>query len=118
MYAAIGDKPPKNSGVAKLDLSISEDDRRECIVATRMFGPGCFGGEPFFVGRQPDNPNADEDDGYLLTYTHNENSGESTFLVMDAKSPNLDVVADVRLPRRVPYGIHGLFVPQTHLNNL
>ncbi|KAL3651027.1 putative carotenoid cleavage dioxygenase 4, chloroplastic [Castilleja foliolosa] len=118
LYAAVGDPMPKVSGVVKLDVSVSNKDRRDCTVASRMFRPGCFGGEPFFVARQPDNPNADEDDGYVVTYVHNENTGESRFLVMDAKSPNLDTVAVVRLPRRVPYGFHGLFVRQSDLNKL
>lgn len=118
VYAAVGEPMPKVSGVVKLDVSVSEEDRRDCIVATRMFGPGCFAGEPFFVARQPENPNADEDDGYVVTYVHNENTGESKFLVMDAKSPNLDTVAAVRVPRRVPYGFHGLFVRETDLNKL
>nr|WQF66842.1 carotenoid cleavage dioxygenase CCD4.2 [Verbascum sinuatum] len=118
VYAAVGDPMPKVSGVVKLDVSVSEGDRRDCIVASRLFGPGCFGGEPFFVSRQPENPNADEDDGYVVTYVHNENNNESRFLVMDAKSPNLDIVAAVRLPRRVPYGFHGIFVSQKDLNKL
>ncbi|CBI29184.3 unnamed protein product, partial [Vitis vinifera] len=57
---------------------------------------------------EPDNPEAEEDDGYIVSYVHDEKSGESKFLVMDAKTPNLDIVAAVRLPRRVPYGFHGL----------
>ncbi|KAG8375215.1 hypothetical protein BUALT_Bualt10G0077200 [Buddleja alternifolia] len=118
IYAAVGDPMPKVSGVVKLDVSVSDGDRRDCIVASRLFGPGCFGGEPFFVAREPENPNADEDDGYVVTYVHNEINGESRFLVMDAKSPNLDIVAAVRLPRRVPYGFHGLFVRETDLNKL
>ncbi|KAL6549782.1 putative carotenoid cleavage dioxygenase 4, chloroplastic [Orobanche minor] len=118
VYAAVGDPMPKISGVVKLDISVSDTDRRDCIVASRLFGPGCYGGEPFFIARQPDNPNADEDDGYVVTYVHNENRGESRFLVMDAKLPNLDTVAAVRLPRRVPYGFHGLFVRQSDLNKL
>ncbi|CAA0812034.1 Probable carotenoid cleavage dioxygenase 4-chloroplastic [Striga hermonthica] len=118
VYAAVGDPMPKVSGVVKLDLSISEDDRRDCIVASRLFGPGCFGGEPFFVAWEPDNLNADEDDGYVVTYVHNEKTGESRFLVMDAKSPNLDTVAAVQLPRRVPYGFHGLFIKETDLQKL
>ncbi|KAI3468523.1 hypothetical protein Pfo_025186 [Paulownia fortunei] len=118
VYAAVGDPMPKVSGVVKLDVSVSEDDRRDCIVASRLFGPGCFAGEPFYVARQADNPNAEEDDGYVVTYVHNENTGESRFLVMDAKSPNLDIVAAVRLPRRVPYGFHGLFVRESDLNKL
>ncbi|XP_011092645.1 probable carotenoid cleavage dioxygenase 4, chloroplastic [Sesamum indicum] len=118
VYAAVGDPMPKISGVVKLDVSTSEGDRRDCIVGSRMFGAGCFGGEPFFVARQPDNPNAEEDDGYVVTYVHNENTGESRFLVMDARSPSLEIVAAVRLPRRVPYGFHGLFVRDTDLNKL
>ncbi|KAF7809532.1 putative carotenoid cleavage dioxygenase 4, chloroplastic [Senna tora] len=44
--------------------------------------------------------------------------GESKFLVMDAKSPELEVVAEVRLPRRVPYGFHGLFVRESDIMKL
>ncbi|XP_031272013.1 probable carotenoid cleavage dioxygenase 4, chloroplastic [Pistacia vera] len=116
VYAAIGDPMPKISGVVKLD--VSKGERQECIVATQMFGPGCYGGEPFFVAREPDNPDAEEEDGYVVSYVHDENAGESKFLVMDAKSPNLDIVAAVKLPRRVPYGFHGLFVRQSDLDKL
>ncbi|KAL6321396.1 hypothetical protein AAG906_016494 [Vitis piasezkii] len=48
------------------------------------------------------------DDGYIVSYVHDEKSGASRFVVMDAKSQTLDVVATVKLPRRVPYGFHGL----------
>jgi 9-cis-epoxycarotenoid dioxygenase len=118
IYAAIGDPMPKISGVVKLDLSTAESDRCDCTVATQIFGPGCYGGEPFFVAKEPNNPEAEEDDGYLITYIHDENTRESSFLVMDAKSPNLDTVAAVKLPRRVPYGFHGLFITETDLNKL
>lgn len=109
IYAAIGEPMPKIVGVVKLDLSVAQE-RRECTVASRIYGQACYGGEPFFVARDPDDPNADEDDGYLMSYVHNENTGESRFIVMDAKSPSLDIVASVTLPQRVPYGFHGLFV--------
>ncbi|KAF3507709.1 hypothetical protein F2Q69_00009116, partial [Brassica cretica] len=61
---------------------------------------------------------AEEDDGYVVTYVHDEVAGESKFLVMDAKSPELEIVAAVRLPRRVPYGFHGLFVKESDINKL
>ncbi|KAL3498018.1 hypothetical protein ACH5RR_040750 [Cinchona calisaya] len=118
VYAAVGDPMPKVSGVVKLDVSVSEGDRRDCIVASRMYGPGCYGGEPFFVAKETNNPNADEDDGYVVSYVHDENTGVSRFIVMDAKSPNLEIVAAVKLPRRVPYGFHGLFVRESDLNKL
>ncbi|KAK6251612.1 hypothetical protein SCA6_005617 [Theobroma cacao] len=116
VYSGVGEPLPKISGVVKLD--VSKGEFQECTVGSRMYGPGCYGGEPFFVARAPENPEAEEDDGYLLTYVHNENTGESRFLVMDAKSPNLDIVATVKLPQRIPYGFHGLFVKESELNKL
>lgn len=116
VYAAVGDPMPKIAGVVKLDVSNGE--HKESIVASRMYGPDCFGGEPFFVAREPENPEAEEDDGYLVSYVHDEKTGESRFLVMDAKSSELDIVAAVKLPRRVPYGFHGLFVRESDLKKL
>ncbi|CAA6674681.1 unnamed protein product [Spirodela intermedia] len=85
----------------------------DCVTASRMYGPWRFGGEPIFVPA-PDE-GEEEDDGYLVTYLHDENTGESSFLVMDARSPDLQVVAEVSLPRRVPYGFHGLFITAAEL---
>ncbi|KGN53473.1 probable carotenoid cleavage dioxygenase 4, chloroplastic [Cucumis sativus] len=119
VYAGVGDPMPKISGVVKLE--ISQEERRDCIVACRIFGPGCYGGEPFFVPREresSDETEAEEDDGYVVSYVHDENSGESRFIVMDAKSPELEIIAAVKLPRRVPYGFHGLFVKESDLNKL
>jgi 9-cis-epoxycarotenoid dioxygenase len=48
---------------------------------------------------------------------HDETSGESNFIAMDAKSLNLDIVANVKLPRRVPWGFHSLFLNQNNLSN-
>ncbi|KAI3453902.1 hypothetical protein Pfo_010565 [Paulownia fortunei] len=105
-------------GVVKLDLSLTNADGGDCTVASRLYGSGWCGGEPFFVPRESNNPAAEEDDGYLVTYVYDENTKESKFLVMDAKSPTLDIIAAVKLPRRVPIGFHGLFVSQTDLNKL
>ncbi|XP_042516151.1 probable carotenoid cleavage dioxygenase 4, chloroplastic [Macadamia integrifolia] len=115
-YLGVGEPMPKMAGVVKLDLSGWE--HQEHVVASRMYGQGCYGGEPFFVAKNPEDPNAEEDDGYMVSYVHDEILGESKFLVMDAKSPTLEIVAVVKLPRRVPYGFHGLFVRQSDLNKL
>ncbi|XP_057766718.1 probable carotenoid cleavage dioxygenase 4, chloroplastic [Salvia miltiorrhiza] len=103
-------------GVVKLDLSM--EDGGDCTVASRLYGPGCYGGEPFFVAREPNNPTAAEDDGYLVAYVHDENAKESRFVVMDAKSSTLEIVAAVKLPQRVPGGFHGLFVSESHLHKM
>ncbi|KAI7729106.1 hypothetical protein M8C21_003289, partial [Ambrosia artemisiifolia] len=124
VYAAISEKTPIKSrmmrtiGVAKLDIAASEGNKElhEYTAARRIYGDNCFGGEAFFVSRDPNDPNLEEDDGYLVSYVHDERSGESRFLVMDARSPNLDVVADVKLPQRVPYGLHGIFIKEKDMS--
>ncbi|KAL6578652.1 ccd4,nced4 [Orobanche minor] len=115
VYAGLTDKTSW-AGVVKLDLSLTNDDGR--IVASRLYGQGCNGGEPFFVAREPNNPAAEEDDGYLITYVHDEVIQESKFLVMDARSPTLDIIAAVKLPQRIPDGFHGLFVSESDLEKL
>ncbi|KAH9321151.1 hypothetical protein KI387_015790 [Taxus chinensis] len=118
-YMSVGAPMPKISGVVKLDLeraSESGEVAEECVVASRMYGKECFGSEPFFVSRTTD-LNAREDEGYVVAYTHNERTGVSEFVVMDAQSPTLEIVASVELPARVPYGFHGLFVRGKDLSN-
>nr|AMY62111.1 putative carotenoid cleavage dioxygenase 4 [Musa troglodytarum] len=113
-YLGVGDPMPKISGVVKLDLTLA--GKSDCVVARRDFGSTCFGGEPFFVA-SGEREGEEEDEGYVVSYVHDEGSGESRFVVMDARSPDLDIVAEVLLPRRVPYGFHGLFVSQAELRS-
>ena len=105
VYLAVEDPPPKVTGVVKLDM---EKRGGDCVVAARMYGRGRYGGEPVFVPA-PDEGDG-EDDGYLVTYLHDEITKESSFLVMDARSPELEVVTEIALPGRVPYGFHGTFL--------
>ncbi|KAL8064623.1 hypothetical protein ABFX02_01G102600 [Erythranthe guttata] len=122
-YASIGEPMPNLVGVVKIDLSVSattgyssSDD--ECEVASHLYPPGCSGGEIVFVPREPENPATEEDDGYLVSYLYDKNTQESNFIVMDAKSPTLAIVAAVKLPHRVPFGFHGIFVPDSQLKKL
>ncbi|KAH7281683.1 hypothetical protein KP509_36G058200 [Ceratopteris richardii] len=111
VYLAIAEPWPRVSGVAKVDLNAcGSGETEENVVGKHMFEKGCYGGEPIFVPRSED-PTADEDDGYILTYVHNEDTDKSELLVLDAKSPSLAKLAAVKLPSRVPYGFHGTFVP-------
>ncbi|KAL7111486.1 hypothetical protein ACP275_05G091200 [Erythranthe tilingii] len=118
VYAAmIG--PKSIDGIVKLDLSLTQKDGHdECVVASRLYGPGCCGGEPFFVSKELNNPSVEEDDGYLVAFITDENNGESKFVVMDAKSATLDIIAAVKLPCRIPSGFHGLFITEGDLNKV
>ncbi|KAH6760847.1 nine-cis-epoxycarotenoid dioxygenase 4 [Perilla frutescens var. frutescens] len=112
VYAAVIESMPKMVGAVKMDLSLSAAD---CTVASRMYGPGCYGSEPIFVAREEAE---EEDDGYLVAYVTNENTQESQFIVMDAKSATLEIVAAVKLPHRVPQGFHSIFVKESELKRL
>jgi carotenoid cleavage dioxygenase-like enzyme len=58
-----------------------------------------------------------EDDGYLITYVHDEScsssSSGSSLVIWDAASMSQQPLAVVALPQRVPYGFHGLWVPES-----
>ena len=63
-----------------------------------------------FVPRAPD---AAEDDGWLMGFV-NEADGAGTALeVLDAQNFAAPPVATVRLPHRIPPGIHAAWLP-TH----
>ncbi|HEX7957412.1 MAG TPA: carotenoid oxygenase family protein, partial [Pyrinomonadaceae bacterium] len=71
-------------------------------------GEMCVGGEAVFVPRT--NAGA-EDDGWLLTYVHDEGSGTSELIVIESQDFGAQPLARVRIPARVPYGFHGAWVP-------
>jgi len=56
-----------------------------------------------------------EDDGYLVSFVHDEDRDQSSLVVWDAKTMSSDPVAVVALPQRVPYGFHGLWVAEVEL---
>ncbi|HKR00538.1 MAG TPA: carotenoid oxygenase family protein [Pyrinomonadaceae bacterium] len=73
-----------------------------------------IGGEGVFVPR----PGATaEDDGWLVTYVHDEENGTSELIVIEAGDFSAPPVARVRIPARVPYGFHGAWVPGQMLAN-
>ncbi|KAL5977470.1 9-cis-epoxycarotenoid dioxygenase 1, chloroplastic [Asimina triloba] len=103
-YLAITEPWPKVSGFAKVDLFSGE-------VRRFMYGDRRYGGEPYFVPR--DQNSEREDDGYVLSFMHNEQTSRSELLVINAAS--LSVEASILLPSRVPYGFHGTFISSKEL---
>ena len=60
---------------------------------------------------------AGEDDGYLLTYVHDERTGVSELVCYDAKTMSPKPLARVKLPQRVPYGFHSNFMNEQQFRN-
>jgi carotenoid cleavage dioxygenase-like enzyme len=79
-------------------------------TGTRTFwepGPDRHAGEPLFV---PDAGDTADDAGWLLTFVHDEAVNESTLAVLDASDVAAGPVAEVVMPRRVPYGFHASWI--------
>ncbi|KAB5514044.1 hypothetical protein DKX38_027950 [Salix brachista] len=60
----------------------------------------------------------EEDDGWIITFVHNEDTSMSKVgqfctlaYIIDTKKFTSEPVAKITLPCRVPYGFHGAFTP-------
>lgn len=87
-------------GVIRFDLATGTSE-------VHRFGEGQLGGETVFAA---DPAAADEGAGWLLNFVHDLAEDRSSVVVIDA--PTLQEVARVHLPRRVPFGFHGSFLPE------
>ncbi|PSR91264.1 Carotenoid 9,10(9',10')-cleavage dioxygenase [Actinidia chinensis var. chinensis] len=106
----------KYGGLAKLYFEEPEPEfssRERCCedfikVEYHKFEENTFCSGASFVPRQT---GLEEDDGWIITFVHNEDTNISYVYVIDTKKFNSDPVAKIRLPSRVPYGFHGAFMP-------
>ncbi|KAK8618589.1 hypothetical protein V6N13_132576 [Hibiscus sabdariffa] len=106
-YLAIAEPWPKVSGFAKVDLFTGE-------VKKHIYGNEKYGGEPYFLLRH-DGSDLTEDDGYILSFVHDEQTWTSELRIVNAM--NLQLEASIKLPSRVPYGFHGTFIDAKALVN-
>ncbi len=72
---------------------------------TRDFGPDVHVGEPIFVPRSGNSMG--EDEGWILALCHDEARDQSRLAILDAQQFEVAPVAEIILPRRIPYGAHG-----------
>ncbi|KAI3744003.1 hypothetical protein L1987_57075 [Smallanthus sonchifolius] len=120
VYATRLDSIGKANGIVKFDLHAEpEIGKTKVEIGGNIQGiyeleRGRFGSEAIFVPSQP-GVDTEEDDGYLIFFTHDENTGKSSVTVIDAKTMSPDPVAVVPLPNRVPYGFHAFFVTEEQI---
>jgi carotenoid cleavage dioxygenase-like enzyme len=100
----------------------------DCNDPIKMFRlpPNHYGQEPRFVPRTRNGSRdgLSEDDGYLVFYVFNEDQldrkgecradSKSELWVLDAKTMDT-VVCKIQLPTRVPYGLHGNWFTEEHI---
>jgi carotenoid cleavage dioxygenase len=90
--------------------SIAQFDLKSNKKEIHHFGSGSFPLEPIFV---PRSANADEGDGFLLSYVYREALNRTDLVILDAKQISAEPLALIQLPHRVPFGFHGCWVNHT-----
>ncbi|MED6205389.1 hypothetical protein PIB30_017201 [Stylosanthes scabra] len=108
----------KYGGLAKLyfqessseELSMGEKQHEEdpIRVEYHMFEKNTFCSGAAFV---PKDGALEEDDGWIISFVHNEDNSTSQVHIIDGKKLCGETVAKITLPCRVPYGFHGAFMP-------
>lgn len=91
------------------DTRVFKHDLRGGAREVHEFGPGRHPGEFMFVA-DPDRSTV-EDGGWLLGLVHDDARNTTSLVVLDAQDVAGVPVAQVHVPRRIPYGFHGTWVP-------
>ncbi|EXB58586.1 hypothetical protein L484_008741 [Morus notabilis] len=110
------DNMPRFSGLAKLHFeqlderfSTTTREIEEVLkVEYHMFEENTFCTGAAFVAKKG---GLEEDDGWIVTFVHNEATNISQVFLIDAQKFSGEPVARITLPCRVPYGFHGAFIP-------
>jgi carotenoid cleavage dioxygenase-like enzyme len=107
-------RPPDKGALFHNELLKYDVGTGECVA--NSFGPGRIPGEGVFApgggaGRA-------EDDGWVLTFAYDQASDRSDLVILDATNFAAPPVATIRIPRRVPFGFHGSWVPASQLPSL
>ena len=72
------------------------------------FGQCAEIGEAVFA---PSGTQKSEDDGYLMLFAYNSTTDQSEFIILDAINFKNEPLARIKLPRRIPNGLHGSWMP-------
>ncbi|MCR0981482.1 carotenoid oxygenase family protein [Roseomonas populi] len=96
------ERPPSSTFNAVVKVDAETGATRQHDAGNRVLG------EPVFIPRAASGA---EDDGYLITYAYDPSTGTSDLLLLDAARIEEAPVAVIRMPQRVPQGLHGNWMP-------
>jgi carotenoid cleavage dioxygenase len=100
-----GDHANALGAIARYDLQTGQS-------AVHAFGPGREVGEPVFVPRPDPRPGGrSESDGWIMTYVYDRATDGSVLAILDAVDIERPPIAEIVMPRRVPHGLHGSWLP-------
>jgi len=98
---------PWDTDVAQF-TSVVKYDLERGTSQVHEYGAATEAGEPVFA---PDPDGTAEDDGWLLNIVFDRETESSDLVIVDARDMEGEPVARVHLPRRVPFGFHGNWMP-------
>jgi carotenoid cleavage dioxygenase len=106
-YVGLRDPRPGERQQAGAFEAIARYDLATGDKVVHRFPAGATICEPVFVA---DPHGRREVDGFVLTFVHDAESTQGSFVVLDARNLDAEPVARIVLPRRVPAGLHGSWV--------
>ncbi|WED43944.1 carotenoid oxygenase family protein [Legionella cardiaca] len=83
-------------------------DLEKQIPIVHDFGENAEVGEAVFV---PNSSRKTEDDGLIALFVYDKREGKSDFIFLNAQTFVDEPVAKIKLPHRVPHGLHGSWMP-------
>lgn len=91
---------------------LTKTDLKSGTRSAYTFGPGRFGSEAPFAPRIGA---TDEDDGYLVSFITDENTGTSECVLLDARRIEDGPVCRIALPHKLCSGTHACWADRAHL---
>jgi carotenoid cleavage dioxygenase len=105
---------PENRLEGSFNGYIVWDMERRALHKVVRYPAAETGGEPVIIPK-PEKSGSDE--VYIGTFLYNDMDGTSSFALYDGETASEEPVAMLRIPYRVPYGLHGRWVDETDLQN-
>ena len=102
------------AGLDDSHTALLKHDVERGVTMSYDFGPGRVGGEFVFV--PSDVETSAEDEGWLMGYVYDRSTDTSDFMILDAHDFGGPPLATVKLPRRIPAGFHGNWIPDRAIN--
>lgn len=107
-YLGLRDPRPGETPQVGTFESLARYDLATGQKVVHQFAAGVTVCEPVFVA---DPQGRDEEDGFIFVFAHDAASATGSFVILDARDLSGSPVATIRLPRRVPAGLHGSWTP-------
>jgi carotenoid cleavage dioxygenase len=91
-------------------VGITKFDRQTGAIDLWTRGEAVQPDEALFV---PATGSEGEDDGWLISMVYDRAENRSEVIILDATQISTGPIARIAMPRRVPFGFHGVWIPDT-----